>query len=328
MARVVNGKQVDLTVRVTPGPVVTLAFDGYTPSNKLLKQARKIWHRGVFDTQRADDVKDALKARLVDDRYLDAKIDYTFDTGTSDAPVTGTAATADRRITFHVQPGVKFDKVILAFSNASAISSDDLGGIVKSQKLGPKVFTDPESVTTLLQRVYRERGYLDATLDAPQYDFDTATRQAKVTVPVHEGPQFKIRNVLFADNKVLSTPELLKDIPSVAGDPYLPAAAENSLTKLRQLYWSKGYNDTKPMYQVSLDHTTGVLDLTFTLHEGQRSIVAASNKSMSKSMRTQSPSPASGTTSIIRSAIAACVSIAYGSASNPVHALSCAGMLR
>jgi outer membrane protein assembly factor BamA len=136
------------------------------------------------------------------------------------------------------------------------------------------VFTDPDTVTTLLQKVYREHGYLDASLDAPEYDFDSATRQARVVVPVHEGPQFKIRHVEFAGNHLFQAPELAKDLPSVVGDPYVPASAENSLTKLRQLYWSKGYNDVKPAYQLALDHDAGVLDLRFTVNEGLRSIVA------------------------------------------------------
>jgi outer membrane protein assembly factor BamA/autotransporter translocation and assembly factor TamB len=310
--RVIKGQQVDLTVRITPGPVVTLAFEGYTPSKHEINDARTIWHRGVFDTQRADDVRDAIKAHLVDDRYLDSKIEYTFDTGSADdiasassaassvaagasvantsaasdtAPATTNAATrrnrnsnnaaAERHVTFKVAPGVKFEKVILAFEGAHGIEPDELQGIIKSQKLTQKVITDPETVTSLLKRVYRERGYLDATLDTPQYAFDAASRQARIVLPVHEGVQYKIRTVQFAGNNVYPAADLAKDIPSNVGDPYLPATAELSLTKLRQLYWAKGYNDAKGAYQLALDRNAGALDLTFALKEGQRSIVAS-----------------------------------------------------
>src|SRR5262249_48696280 len=191
--------------------------------------------------------------------------EYTFDGDPTD--------TAQRHVTFHVEPGVQFDKVTLAFNGARGIQQDELEGIVKSQKLGPKVFTDPESVTSLLQRVYREQGYLDAKLDDPQYERDTATRQARIVLPVHEGPQFKIRHVQFAGNSAIPLSTLTKEVPSVAGDPYLPAAAEQSLTKLRQLYWAKGYNDVLPTYQLALDHGAGVLDLQFAITEGKRSIV-------------------------------------------------------
>jgi outer membrane protein assembly factor BamA/autotransporter translocation and assembly factor TamB len=271
--RAVHGDTVDLTLRITPGPQVTLVFEGFAPPKDLIEQARTIWHRGVFDTQRADDVRDALKARLVDDRYLDSKIEYAFEGADKTAGQADQAA--ERRVTFRVEPGVRFDQVTLAFDGARGIDPEDLKGVIKDQKLGPKVFTDPESVTSLLQRLYRERGFLDATLDAPQYEFDHATRQARVVLAVHEGPQYKIRNVLMAGNQVFPAAKLAAEIPSVSGDPYLPASAEQSLTKLRQLYWSKGYNDVRPSYQLAIDRTAGALDLQFNIQEGRRSIVAA-----------------------------------------------------
>src|SRR5262249_37975958 len=150
---------------------------------------------------------------------------------------------AERHVTFHVEPGTRFDKVTLAFNGAKSISPNDLTSVIKSQKLAPKVYTDPEAVPTFLQRIYPEQSYLRSPPDTPVYDFDTATRQARVTVPVHERPQFKIRHVEFAGNKVYPAPALAKDIPSVVSDPYAPASAENSLIKLRQLYWAKDYND-------------------------------------------------------------------------------------
>src|SRR5262249_8966433 len=102
-----------------------------------------------------------------------------------------------------------------------------------------------------------------------------ATRQARAVLPVREGPQYKIRQVVMAGNHVYDTPALTSKIPSIAGDPYRPAAAEASLIKLRQLYWSKGYNEARPEYQIAVDRTQGVLDLHFNVDEGKRSVVAA-----------------------------------------------------
>src|SRR5262249_11060985 len=125
----------------------------------------------------------------------------------------------------------------------------------------------------LLQRLYRERGFLDAVVDDPELHFDTATRHASATLPVREGPQYKIRRVVMAGNHVFDGPMLTSKISSVAGDPYRPAAAELSLTKLRELYWGRGYNDARPEYQVAVDREHGVLDLQFNINEGRRSVV-------------------------------------------------------
>src|SRR4029453_8255453 len=61
----------------------------------------------------------------------------------------------------------------------------------------------------------------------------------------------------------------------VVGDPDRAAAAEASLTRLRELYWSKGYNEARSEYQVAVDRSQGVLDLHFNIEEGKRSVVAA-----------------------------------------------------
>ena len=263
--RVIHDNGVDLTLNITAGPEVVLVFEGSPPPRGFVNQARALWHRGMFDTQRADDIRDALKRRLVEQRYLDPKIEYGFDPEDQ----------STRRVTFCVDAATRFDRVDLAFTGAQGIGEKELKAVIKDQKLGPKVYTDPGSVTDLLQRLYRERGFLDAVVDGPEYQFDPATRQARAVLAVHEGPEYKIRQVLMAGNQVYDAPMLISKIPAVVGDPYRPAAAEASLTKLRELYWSKGYNEARSEYQVAVDRSQGVLDLHFNIEEGKRSVVAA-----------------------------------------------------
>jgi outer membrane protein assembly complex protein YaeT len=257
-------KEIALTLDADAGPAVTLAFEGFRPSNGLRDEARRIWQRGIFDTQRADDVAGAIMEELVDDRYLGAKVEY--DLGPEDPE--------NRRITFRVDPGVQFEAVRLAFEGAQGIPAEELEDVIKEQRLGPKIFTDPSQLTDLLGRLHREQGYLAAELDDVRYELDHTTRQARVVVPVREGPQFKVRNVAFADNRVLSSARLLAEIPLVSGDPYFPATTEASLTRLRQMYWADGYNDARPTYALGIDPEAGLVDVTFTINEGARSIVA------------------------------------------------------
>jgi outer membrane protein assembly factor BamA/autotransporter translocation and assembly factor TamB len=263
--RTVRGDEVDLALRINAGPKVSLVFDGFTPSNDLVEQAETLWSRGVFDTQRADDVKDAIRASLVSQKYVNPTIEYEIESGDR----------AAKRVTFHVTPGTRFEKVTLAFEGASGIPPRELEAVIKEQKLGPKVFTNPGDVTDLLRRLYRERGFLAAQLDPPRPEFDEAAGAARVVLAVHEGPQFKIRSVTIAGNRVYDTAALLGDVPTVKGDPYYPAAAELSLTRIRQLYWSKGYNDVRPTYSLAVDRNSGLLDVRFAVNEGRRMVVAS-----------------------------------------------------
>ncbi len=47
----------------------------------------------------------------------------------------------------------------------------ELDKIVEQQKLERQLFTDPIVVTELLERYYREQGYLAAEIDEPRYEY-------------------------------------------------------------------------------------------------------------------------------------------------------------
>ena len=65
----------------------------------------------MFDKQRADAGTDRLREWLMDDNYLQAKVEYEIQN----------VSDQERRITFRIQPGTRSDKVVLAFEGASGI---------------------------------------------------------------------------------------------------------------------------------------------------------------------------------------------------------------
>jgi hypothetical protein len=70
-----------------------------------------------------------------------------------------------------MQPGPKYERISLAFEGAVGIAPDRLNRIIAQQHLENQLFTDPIVVTDLLERYYREQGYLSAEIDAPRYEF-------------------------------------------------------------------------------------------------------------------------------------------------------------
>ena len=60
----------------------------------------------------------------------------------------------------------------------SRIEPEELDDIIDEQNLERQLFTDPLVVTELLQRYYREQGYLAAEIDAPRYEFAGHRRRA------------------------------------------------------------------------------------------------------------------------------------------------------
>jgi outer membrane protein assembly complex protein YaeT len=257
-----DGKGVKLDLRITTGPRVDVQFQGATPPSDVVSDVRLQWHRGVFDTQRGEDSAEALRTWLIHERYLNAQIDYAIQDFAPDR----------RHVLFRIDPGTRFNTVELEFGGASNIPPRELNRIIDEQRLESQLFTDPVVVTELLERYYREHGYLAADVEPPQIQFDGLV--ARVVFPITEGPQFIVRQVRTRGNAVIATPTLVGGLPVEIGDPFLPSAAEQALERVRKLYWDRGYNDVRSDYELTVDRPAGAVDVTFTINEGLRAIVA------------------------------------------------------
>jgi outer membrane protein assembly complex protein YaeT len=215
----------------------------------------------VFDKQRGNDSLRVLRDWLMLDKYLQPTVDYTAqDLGER------------RLVVFRIQAGPKSERVVLAFEGASGIGPSRLNKIVEQQRLERQLFTDPYAVTNLLQRYYREQGYLAAEIDAPRYDFQGTN--ARVVVSVHEGQRFSVRHLTVAGTTVYTSAEVVAKLPVASGAPFVSAAAEHSLEQIRDLYWRKGYNDMRSEYSIVVDRNATSVDVAFTIAEGRQSVVA------------------------------------------------------
>ncbi|HUE86143.1 MAG TPA: translocation/assembly module TamB domain-containing protein [Vicinamibacterales bacterium] len=257
-----DDRSVTLNLEVTAGPRVQLIFEGVTPPGDVIDEVRTQWRRGIFDTQRLDDATEELEGWLMRDRYLQPTVQGTIEE----------ISPEERRVRFGIQPGTRYARVILAFEGAQGIAADELDEIVEQQDLEEQLFTDPVQVTELLERYYREQGYLNASIDEPRYEFQGT--EARVVLEVTEGPRFLVRDITAAGAAVILPDTLIADLPFQSGDPFLPFAAENALQQVRDAYWRRGYNDVRTDYQLVLDRDAGRVDVQFEVVEGRQTVVA------------------------------------------------------
>jgi outer membrane protein assembly complex protein YaeT len=257
-----DGRTVNVSLNVTAGPRVTLVFKGMTPPAKVVDEIQTKWRRGVFDTQRIDDSLEVLRAWLMRDNYLDPKLQGTIEELNSE----------ERRVRFDIESGTRFTSVILAFEGANGIPADELDKIVNQQNLERALFTDPTQVTELLERYYREQGYLVASIDAPRYEFQAT--QARIVLDIDEGPRFVVREVTSRGHSVISPTTLVGELPVRAADPFLPFAAENALQHIRDVYWRRGYDKVHADYDLVLDRNAGHVDVSFNVIEGPQAVIA------------------------------------------------------
>src|SRR6185295_1242650 len=103
--------------------------------------------------------------------------------------------------------------------------------------------------------------------------YDYAGSVARVVFDVREGPRFTVRHVTTSGAKIYKPDEIIPQLPVVEGEVFLPVAAENSLEKIRSLYWAGGYNDVRSDYSLVIDRGAGQVDVAFTVMEGRQSVI-------------------------------------------------------
>ena len=253
---------IDLTLNVDAGPKLDFVFEGIDVDGGVKKRIREIWHSGVFDSQRAEDSVQTIRAWLVHQSHLQPKIDYKI---SKPAP--------DREsVVFDIQPGPKFTNVELVFDGAQGVEPKTLEKIISDQKLTADVYVKPGRVTELLTRYYQEQGYLDAKLNDPRYDLNVENHTGKVVFPVQEGPLYKIANVEFEGNTVFDNAKLAEAVPLPKGEAYRPVLRERTVEKVRDLYWEQGYNDMEVEVSTRRRKEAGELDAIVKITENRQSI--------------------------------------------------------
>lgn len=253
---------VDLEVTIDPGPSVEFSFEGISLSSKIREKVDKAWAEGVFDTERLEEATTAIRKPLLQEGYLQAQITYEVE-----------AAQGKKVIRFFLKPGPRYAKVPVIFPGASEISAGQLSDALNRAQLNLDVYADPQKVVDYLKRFYRERGYLQASVDLPQPHLDPKTGTGETTILVHEGPQFTIGDLEFSGNSAFNYDQLWSVIPTSTGSIYNPGSLQDSVRSLENTYHEKGYNDASITYRIIEDTKTAHANVTFLITERKQSII-------------------------------------------------------
>lgn len=261
--RQLNETTVDLLVRVQAGPPVNLIYEGWSPSGNLRSEVRQLWSNGVFDAQRLDDSRRAILADLTGRGYLAAE----FRTEVT------TRADGEKRVLFEIQPNTRFEKVDLLFEGANAFSSSDLRKRLKAQGLLSGIYIDSADGLEFLQNVYRAQGYLDIRIDAPRQELNAANRTAQVVVPIFEGPQYRVAELLFSGNQKLSDQQLRSTTKLTADAIYNPLLVQDLFLSLEEEYWRAGFQDVELEFQMEKLESESAVRINAVITENRQSVI-------------------------------------------------------
>lgn len=257
LGRDVKPGTVDLTLEVEPGSKLVFAYEGWEPGRRLRNQIREIWWDGVFDAQRLDDATRAIRLELIEGGFLEAKVEPKV------------TVLERKLVTFDVRPGPRYGAARVEFPGAASLPAGELNQLLKRRDLRNAVYTDPPKIRDFLQSYYRERGYLDAIVKTPQVEYGVGA--ATVTIPLAEGPRYRVASVKFEGNTAMKPEELLAKSELKADEPYELPLRKVSLEQLRELYYAAGFREAQ--VEAGIARQDGKVEVTYRINQGPQEVV-------------------------------------------------------
>jgi outer membrane protein assembly complex protein YaeT len=268
--------QVNLDVRA--GPSVAFAYEGWEPSGGLQRRVRTIWREGIFDLQRADQAMDAIREDFTREGYLQAKVTHHIEP----------RGPMEKRVTFTVAPGPRFEEANLIFPGAQAILPEELTKVLEDAGLHNRILIEPSNVRSLLERYYADHGYLAAAVELPEVQVDRNAGAGSIAIPLNEGPLYRFRAVVPQGNQIYSASEIAARAGIAVGAPYTPDVLDAAVSGVQELYLRDGYNDVTVNYELRRIDTDASVEVLLTIEEGKqhvlRQIVIRGNRETTENM--------------------------------------------
>ncbi len=261
LRRAESDGNVDLTLKVDSGPAVRLTFEGAPVPSDTKKRVRELWSRGVSDNQRKRESIGEIQRNLVEDGYVSAK-------ATCDISLEGQV----KHVAFRVVQGPRFRRTIVTFQGVTAFEEGELERQLRKADLVTALYLEPGRAIDFLEGLYRRRGHLDANAGLPGFVLDEKNAEARVEMQIAEGPLYRIGKIEFQGNRVMGEATLASALGVQSGDVYYPRIRGETVARLEEFYWGKGYNRAE-ISSAGLVSGGQRVDLTYQITENIQDII-------------------------------------------------------
>src|SRR5713226_8554917 len=255
---------------VTEKPFVTdILFDG-NDNIKVEKLTEKLTVRpqSFLDQQQIKDSVERLRLLYEDEGYFSARI----------VPVIKSLDADRKSLTFFITEGPRARIKTVAFDGAKAIPEKKLrkalvareyfwltswyddSGIYKKDELANDV--------ERLRQVYLDEGYLNVQVGTPTVELSPDKQSFTVRFLVVEGPQFTYSKISYQGQTIFSESELRAGSKLTPGGVVKMAEIRDDLTRVTDLYGTKGYAFADVNPQILPDPGSKTAAVTFEVKEG------------------------------------------------------------
>jgi outer membrane protein assembly complex protein YaeT len=261
-----DGAAVDLTIAVTRGPLVTIAFAGDALSARQRTDLVPVVLEGSADEDLLEDserrIEDALRAA----GYRDAR-----------APFTRSEQDGRLRIVFTVRKGALYRLAHVSLMGATAIGEAELRLLVKAAPGQPFVQAKLDADMAAITERYRQQGYLTASVAATVVPLNRGSIGAEqlmdLELVVNEGPRTLVGRVTIdrvpAEGRdAVPAEELAPRLSSLFGRPFYAPTVEADRNQLLVEYLNRGFRLAQVQVEQTFSASREQVDLRFIAREG------------------------------------------------------------
>src|SRR5437868_8830985 len=197
----------------------------------ILKEQIAIIHDFGLTAARADDAAFFLELFYRKHGYAKVNVHYSIEGGS--------------RLVLNVTEGPQAVLGTINFVGNNHVPAEKLFEYVvgptrerysRLQKDLPFVAADIQEGADLLHRYYVGEGYLEATVDAPQFHFSVDAARVDVTIPVHECRQYFFGDLIFRGNRVYDPATLRGQMLDLLSQPYTDRRVDDISLRLQAYY--------------------------------------------------------------------------------------------
>jgi outer membrane protein insertion porin family len=269
-----NGKEI-LVYKVTERPQVTdvkiTGMKELRPTDDKIIAAMKIHPGSIMDPSRVAETKKGIKEAYESKGYSDTAVDYREQLGPNNTEVG----------TFAVTEGPKVYIKEVAFTGNHAFTTRELRGQMDTAQYIPLLslittagVLDQKKLredTDRISSFYYDHGYLNVHVGEPV--ITRIPKGLKVTIPIDEGPVYKIGSVDVAGDLKYPRTELIPLITIKPGENFRGSTMQHDVLTLSDFYSDRGYAFVDVQPKTALDPIARKVNITFTVNPGREVLV-------------------------------------------------------
>jgi outer membrane protein assembly complex protein YaeT len=261
-----NGRTIDLTVDINPGPPVTIRYEGDAIPADRLKELAPIEQEGTVDEDLLEDSESRLENYLRQQGYWKADVTVRREQQTGQLAI---IFTVDRGRQYRVAGPTEL-------SGMQAVSMSDLAPLVPIKAGALFVESELSTGVTAILNLYRTRGFAWAEIKSAVNETDPPRPGEGLVRPaivIVEGPRAVVGEIGIIGNAAIPVDELEPLVGMSSGQPYYEPRVIQARDALALEYVNRGFASAVVSPAPRLSDDRSRVDLLFTIQEGPQTIV-------------------------------------------------------